>query len=137
MEGIVWSDDLSVEIPILDKHHKTIIGLLNELIEFPELEVTSERFHHILHELMDYTVYHLRYEEELMDKSNYPELMLEEHAKEHDEFIERIIEFTFEATDRVLETPTELLLYLKSWFEKHILITDKKYAKHLKEYLYS
>ncbi len=136
MQKIKWTDDFSVGIPIFDKHHRTIVSLLNDLIEHPDMKTSSEEFHSLLQELLHYTLYHLKYEEELMEKSGHDTEKYRNHVAEHDSFIEKVTDFSAGAMDHQPGLPLLVLTFLKDWLQHHILVVDKEYADDIYLYLY-
>lgn len=135
MSLLEWTDECSVGVPILDKHHKKIHSLIGELGN-SQLPVYSERFHQILKELLDYSTYHFKYEEDLLDQCGYPCTDRDKHLKEHEDFIEDITEFLLEAVERNPELPARVLKFLEIWMYHHIMKSDKQYQPFLQDYLY-
>ncbi len=61
-----------------------------------------------------------------MIKFDYTEYQL--HKKEHREFLNAAVDFSRRVMNRDYII-TDLLEYLKQWFDKHIQGSDKKYAE--------
>lgn len=126
-----WDDELSVGIESIDEDHKKLIALINTLqtaVMHPSGE-TYER--QALKEVVDYTIYHFKREEELMLKYDYPDY--EPHKKTHETMITKVNEF-MDAYEKNSEGAIcDLTLFLKSWLIKHIAGTDQEYSSYLLE----
>ena len=130
---VIWSDEFSVGHKVLDNQHKMIINVINELIEsYGLLDID---IHNILDTLHRYITVHLRYEEKLLEECGYSDL--DEHKKQHAVFEEKIAEtcslLETKWTKGIDTTKTELLAFLHSWWNDHILIQDKKYEPYIGE----
>ena len=128
---LAWDDKLSGGIESIDEDHKKLIGLINTLqtaVMYPSGE-TYER--QALKEVVDYTIYHFKREEELMLEFNYPDY--EPHKKTHAVMIGKVGEF-MEAYEQNSEGAIcDLTKYLKTWLIKHIAGTDQQYTSYLHE----
>ncbi len=126
-----WDDKLSVGIQLIDEDHKKLIALINTLqtaVMYPSGE-TYER--QALKEVVDYTLYHFKREEDMMRENNYPDY--EAHKKTHEEMINKVNEY-MKAYDKNSEGAIcDLTGYLKIWLIKHIAGTDQQYCAHLHE----
>lgn len=131
MAYLHWSSDLNTGIEVIDKQHQRIVDYLNELDsanESGDRAVTN----HVLKELVDYTLTHFAFEEELQEKANYP--FLKAHKRVHEIFTKRVAEFQQRATAGENVAP-ELLSMLKIWLVNHIKGDDADYAESVKKML--
>jgi hemerythrin len=131
MAYLHWSSDLDTGIEVIDKQHQRIVDYLNELNsanENGDQAVTN----HVLGELVDYTLTHFAFEEELQEKANYP--FLKAHKRVHEIFTRRVAEFQRRAADGENVAP-ELLSMLKIWLVNHIKGDDADYAECVKQNL--
>ncbi len=136
-----WDDAFSVNVAEIDRHHKHLFGLINKLHEAIErsnelatLEAVMrelETVAAVLEELIDYASYHFSTEEHYMRRWAYAGES--QHCDEHRQFIERARAFR-QAFDK---QKTRLSLdgadFVKSWWESHILVSDKKCGAFLNE----
>ena len=129
MEKIVWSNSLSVEVPEIDRQHKQLVFLLNQLIENENLSVRSEIISELLSKMTEYADQHFSTEEALMQACDYPDF--EAHQRQHAEFMRRTAQFSLAAMDHDQKIPSEILLYLKNWLIEHIQKTDMQYKPYL------
>ena len=131
MAYLHWTSDLDTGIEVIDKQHRRIVDYLNELNTAKErgnLDATN----HVLNELVDYTLTHFAFEEELQEKANYP--FLKAHKRVHEIFTRRVADFQRRAAAGEDVTP-ELLSILKIWLINHIKGDDADYADSVKTML--
>ena len=131
MAYLHWSGDLDTGIEVIDKQHRRIVDYLNELDsanDSGDTEVTN----HVLKELVDYTLTHFAFEEELQEKANYP--FLKAHKRVHEIFTKRVAEFQQRAATGENVAP-EVLSMLKIWLVNHIKGDDADYAESVKKML--
>lgn len=131
MKKIEWSDEYSVGVSKLDEQHKTIVDLINQLIEFPDCSNNSEVLHETLNLMMKYSMEHLNYEEKLMIESGYPDTL--DHKNYHTAYIERYADLSIQAMRAGNEVTLMLLKFLRDWWNEHILVEDMKYKPFFKE----
>lgn len=132
MALMTWNDnDFSVNIKVLDTHHKKLFDLINALHDAMKQSKVRDVLAQIFSELIDYTVYHFRAEEELFQKYVYPEYT--QHKKEHDDLTRQALELKAACDkDQMMAVLTmETMEFLKDWLKNHICGTDKKYTKFL------
>ncbi len=124
-----WDESLMVGIAEIDRQHKLLVDIVNELYYESGKNSGHEMLGRILNGLVEYTKTHFTYEEGLLAMHGYPELA--PHQAKHKKLVARIMEFQGRVTandDSVLE---ELLQFLKNWLASHIQGTDKKYVPFL------
>ncbi|MBI9098384.1 MAG: hemerythrin family protein [Spirochaetaceae bacterium] len=130
MDIAIWSEELSVDINLIDNQHKWLIRLINDtsrLILKNDVPAVKK----VIQELRDYTVTHFREEEELFLNSDYPHG--EKHLAEHKVFIEKLNEFDRDFQGQDTSISLDILLFLKNWLFYHIEIVDKVYAPYVKK----
>ena len=123
---IPWKETYSVGVLAMDSHHQKLISLINRLHSALKQGAGTTVAQGILKELMAYTQYHFKAEEELMGKCGFDGL--ESQKKVHEDFL-RVVTAArdrWEAGDA--SVPRELLVTLESWLVKHITGMDKQYG---------
>ncbi|WP_415718390.1 bacteriohemerythrin [Maridesulfovibrio sp.] len=128
---IEWSDEFSVGVAEIDRHHKDLVVLVNRFSEAVEQEAEHEIIEEVAKELMAYTQKHFTFEESLFDKHGYCDA--EHHKKLHRNFIEQVLKFKQEVEAGGGRTAGDLVRFLKDWVIKHILVVDAKYSIYMKE----
>lgn len=129
MAYMQWTQDLETGIHVIDDQHKRIINYINELDHAAQTG-SAEEVQHVLEGLLDYTVTHFEFEEELQEKAGYP--FLKAHQRVHEIFMKRIAAFRERANDGEDIVP-ELLSMLKVWLSSHIKGDDRDYVESVRK----
>ncbi len=124
-----WNDALSVNVGEVDKHHKILINLINEVYRGVMLKWPEKKIHDTLDELVNFTHTHFAYEERLFDKHGYPDQKA--HALKHKELLAQVGELVTRFKSGEAGIGTEMLSFLKDWLVKHIMGTDQQYTSFL------
>ena len=132
LKEVVWSESYSVGHTSMDMQHQILVGYINELIRYDELQLGGESHSKmliILEKLNSYIETHFHSEELLLSIIDYPKLT--EHLQEHDEFREKISwYYKGEMGAKELRSLTE---YLLNWLICHILTEDMAYKDYVTE----
>lgn len=131
MAYLHWTDELNTGIDVIDRQHRRIVEYVNEL-DVADNKHDKAGVKHVLDELIDYTLSHFVFEEELMENANYP--FLKAHKRVHEIFTKRVVECLQRAGKDENVAP-ELLSMLKVWLFNHIKCDDADYAEIVKESL--
>lgn len=124
-----WNNSLLLGIPVVDKQHKILIALFDEIISInKEEENNDDRILSLLKELQRYTIYHFDTEEELMRQENLQNTEL--HIKQHDLFKKKIEDFMIAHNYRNIVLVNQVIVFLQKWLIVHISDTDAKTLKH-------
>ncbi|RKD21470.1 hemerythrin [Caminicella sporogenes DSM 14501] len=130
-----WKDAFSVNVAEIDKQHKKLIEIGSKLAHILSLKDDIDHYDEImeiLENLKEYTVYHFNYEEELMKKYGFEGLKA--HEREHQAFVDKIIELTTkDIDDNQKKVTMDMLIFIADWIENHILKTDHKYKDFFNE----
>lgn len=132
MALMTWRDEeYSVNISHLDGHHKRLFGLVNTLHDAMKQKETRDVLGKVFSELLDYTVYHFRAEEELFEKYAYPDY--QSHKNEHEDLTKQALELKskFDADKFRITLTMETMEFLRDWLNNHIRVVDKKYGPFL------
>ncbi len=129
MPIIDWDAKLSVNINIIDEQHKKLVGLVNALYDAMKEGKAKDILGNLLTELVSYTDYHFKTEEELFKKHGYPESAA--HKLEHDKLRKEVLDLKAKFDQGEMIITVEVLYFLRDWLGKHILGSDKKYSPFL------
>lgn len=130
MTLIDWSDELySVNIAEIDSQHKRLVDIINKLHASMSSGSSQEILSGIFNELIDYTIYHFKHEENLMAAHGYACLAL--HQREHEKFVNKILDYKKDFQDGKLFVGINVMKFLSDWLLTHITGTDRKYTAHL------
>jgi len=129
MIKLKWDDSFQIGSSEIDQHHKHLFELFEKLHD--GYSNGSPNLGPIIDELVDYASYHFKSEEIWMFEKFYPEMV--NHKKEHNSFLLRINkkQKAFHSGQEHISMGT--LLFLREWIVSHILKTDAKFGKFLKE----
>ncbi len=124
-----WNDRFRIQVREVDAQHKRLVELVNQLYRLIKGGDFTQALNHVLPELLEYTVSHFAFEEELFRRYDYPGAV--EHAARHVKLVEQAKAFLprMKGGDRAVAM--ELLGFLKQWLTSHILKSDKHYAEYL------
>jgi len=121
-----WDESFSVQLPEIDRQHNILINMINDLNYHVKMKQDISFIHRILQGLIDYTVSHFRYEEELIERHGYEHVL--EHKEKHKKLIAQILDLQQKAASGEEQIVEELLDFLNEWLSNHIKGTDKHYA---------
>lgn len=127
---INWKDEYSVGVKVFDTHHKTLFNYINEFHEDMHEGKIENNIEKHLERFSEYADFHLKAEEEMFEKYDYPEK--KKHQEIHDEYRIRMEEFR--KTEKKDEAfAFEVLQYLENWWVYHVTMVDKKYEEFFQE----
>lgn len=135
MALIIWDDSLCMGLPEIDRQHRKLVSMINQLDQESRAGKGRNVISEILDELIIYSATHFRMEEKYFDQFGYADSEL--HKQEHAALAEKIDKFAAElnsadagARGAVI---AELMNFLSIWWKYHILETDMKYAALFRE----
>jgi hemerythrin len=125
MAYLGWDHELDTNIPVIDNQHRRIVEYINELHD-AIVSADREQVGEILEQLVDYTMSHFAFEEELMEQAGYG--FIAAHKKVHQMFTKKVADFQmrFELGEDVSR---QLLTTLRTWLINHIKRDDADYAE--------
>src|SRR5574343_34282 len=130
LEIFPWTANFETGIPEIDKQHQVLVCLLNRLVGHLAFQSEAPELDAVLEELKNYTVYHFSTEEKFWHEHFRNDPWEEGHSKAHNDFIEKVVEFTERRAGRDLDSMLEeLVSFLTHWLAMHIIESDKRMAK--------
>lgn len=134
MTFMVWNRDLETGIDIVDRQHRGLVDLLNQVA--PLLAVSSNEslleIGPLLDSLLAYAATHFRTEEELMAKLGMDERASAHHRASHAGFVHQISDMVQAFSGSRGVTGDRLLSFLASWLVLHILGEDQAMARQVR-----
>lgn len=125
-----WDDSYSINNEMIDKQHRVLVELIDELLTSAKQQEAGADVSKILTELEKYTVEHFTYEENLLEEHGYSDLV--DHKNNHREFVAQIQDFQIQVKENQDSNITSKLgMYLMEWLRDHIKITDKQFMDFL------
>lgn len=124
-----WQDEYELGLPQIDLQHTMIVNMINELFSALGSAEADYVTRLTLDKLLDYIEEHFAAEESAMREFAYPQI--DEHVALHRLLRQQVegLHRQHHATGRV--SGFELIEFLKNWFEKHIVVTDKAFGAHV------
>ncbi len=128
-----WNSSYQTGNEEIDRQHKKLVDMLNQLDESISIEGSHNTALKVLNELADYTHYHFATEEKFMQSHQYDTDQFAKHKGEHDQFIEQVKTALDDIQDNPDKLEAQLLDFLVQWLMNHILLTDKKMVGQILE----
>jgi len=128
---IKWSAMMETGIPTIDRQHKRLVELVNELFGVVNSKGSRYSLESVLNGLVTYTAEHFQTEEQLFDQYGYSETV--EHKQAHAKLVEQVVTFQQQFKAGESEIDFDLLNFLKNWLVKHIMQTDMRYVSFFKD----
>jgi len=122
-----WKEEYVIGVELIDEQHKKLIEIANKVYELLKNDFLTDKYDRIVEvveELANYTVFHLKSEEEYMLSIGYKKFL--SHKVEHDEFIDKINSFDLSKIDESQEKHLiDILNFIITWIDEHIIQKDK------------
>ncbi|MGA2186049.1 MAG: bacteriohemerythrin [Bryobacteraceae bacterium] len=125
-----WSDEYSLGQPDIDREHKALFRMAQELNEAMLRGEAQEELAGLFARLAAYTKFHFTNEEALMRAAHYADAA--SHAREHNQFTAKVAALEREFEDGQATVTRETMQFLRGWLNHHILGTDQRVARHLR-----
>jgi hemerythrin len=129
MPFMEWTQELETGIKEIDSQHRQFVNLINELDDAIQTS-NADGIKHVIEGVLNYTITHFEFEEELMQKAGFSSLKA--HQQSHEYFMRKVavLRGRFNAGENV---SLLLLSMLKDWFVKHIKDEDRNYIDSVKK----
>lgn len=130
-EKIIWKDSYNLNVTEIDNQHQRLVVIANELYDLAngDKEIYKAGITSALKKLVDYTEYHLKFEEGFLREQGYPQVDF--HKMQHDQFISQINAQIRKLTDPRQDDGLVLYDYLLKWLLNHIAKSDKAWSLHV------
>lgn len=132
MAILQWTSEFSVGIPSIDAQHKKLVELINTMHDAMLVGKGKDVLEKILTELVHYTQTHFKHEEDYMKRSAYPQTSV--HTLQHIQLTKKVQEFQSKLQDGSVSITMDVMNFLKSWLQDHILKMDKAYERHFQQH---
>ena len=132
VESFHWDNNYILGIESVDKQHKHLVDLTNQLAEIvSENKQDLEAIRKLIDKLSDYTIYHFHDEESVMVRYGLDRRHIIYHKRKHSDFINEIIEISSTISEENIPALKYLLDFLTHWLIYHILGDDKSMARQI------
>jgi len=131
--SLKWTEDLSVGIEWIDKHHQDLFRAINQMLEAMNRGEGDKEIEKTISFLEEYVETHFGAEEKEMEKKSYPEIQA--HKAQHMNFKNQLadIKKEFEEKGTTLTLTLQVQRQMADWWTNHINKVDKKLGKFLEE----
>ncbi len=129
--GLVWKDEYSVGVAMIDAQHQMFIGIINELYAAIMSKKEKDVLDDIFNQLVAYTQFHFQTEERYFDEFGYEGAA--EHKAAHKRLCDQIADLQKQESD-IMQDPFKLLDFLEDWLIDHIIGMDKLYGPCFNEH---
>jgi hemerythrin len=128
---ISWTEQMCVDVKLLDNDHKKLAILITELHDGIVAGLGKQALECAFEGVVRHTRIHFAHEEQLFAETVYPSAAM--HKLEHDNLIDRIkkLQARFKS-DSDFASYIEVVNLLKGWLFGHIQSLDQEYTAHLK-----
>ena len=130
MPFIVWTSRYETAVAEIDNQHKKLVELINRLFDSISANDKQVILNQIFTELVNYTVYHFKFEEDLMQKHGYVDF--KKHKEAHSLFVEKVNFYASKLSVSDNKMLLELINFLREWLLNHILLADKEMVRTIK-----
>jgi len=128
MQLLKWKDEYSMGEEEIDKQHKGLFKLSNEIYDLVEAGIDDyEHFRKLFLALNDYSIEHFVYEEIYMREQGYPNL--KEHIQQHNEFANKVRDLCI-GIDRETHI-RDIGEFVSTWLVEHVLNEDMNYREFI------
>ena len=131
MALIDWNDDISLGIESIDIQNKILVDLTNNLHIAMSVGRANDALKILIDDLTAYTENHLKHEEDLLVKYEYPKKDI--HIAHHSKLVNKVADIKQKVENGERMLSMELMLFLQNWVEEHIQGHDKDFAPFLIE----
>ena len=131
MPLIEWGKELETGIRIIDKQHRQWVDLINDLGRAVEAGHEESVLRATVDALWEYTTYHFRTEEGLMERHGYDAEELALHRREHRVFTDQIEIFRDRIGSGFQKMTPRVIDYMYDWLVTHITASDRGYIQTL------
>ncbi len=129
-----WKEEYEVGVAEIDEQHQKLIDIANRVYELMRNELALDKYDQIveiLQELKEYTVYHFRFEEGLMQKARYKKRF--SHKILHQEFLAQVEAVDLSAVDENQDAYLiQIMDFIANWLIEHIIGEDKKVGQSVR-----
>lgn len=132
MNSFQWSEHFITGLNGVDEQHHKLVDLINNFgNQLTNNKLVLSDINEILNQLVDYTNYHFRDEEELMVVKGVDKRHIKLQTDAHHYFLNEITTLQSSISTDNTEGLTYLLDFLTHWLAYHILGADKNLAKQI------
>jgi len=123
MRKMIWKAECRMGNDDIDAQHRLLYAIANELLEIDNPVSQELEIKYLLRHLKDYIDNHFKFEEQFMDKHNYPNIA--DHKMKHQKIIGEIKDALINSKT-LYQVKDNLENLFIAWIQTHILVEDKR-----------
>ncbi|RUM46191.1 MAG: hypothetical protein DSY80_02470 [Desulfocapsa sp.] len=127
---MVWDERIQLGIKVIDDQHKILVDLINKIFLIIKQGHELSAMEPVVEELANYCVTHFTFEEGLLEKGNFPDIV--RHKKIHVSVVNRVLGFKKDLEEGHLDT-TKFMGFVSDWLAQHIKTEDRQYVPFVKQ----
>jgi hemerythrin len=131
-DNLIWKDEYSVHVKILDDQHKHLFDLTNNLRHLLRSNTTDAEIAELVTAILSAKSEHFATEERYFHEFSFEGT--KEHEGLHQQFTNRIEELTRASQGNIKKLASSLVDFLALWFVGHLMSVDQKYTECFKEH---
>jgi hemerythrin len=121
-----WNPAFSIQILEIDTHHKKLVEIAGGIVEILRSKGDLDSLEMAFDSLVDYTVYHFAFEEELMARHGYTGV--DKHKEKHKYLLSQIRDYKAQLKHEKDLSTLDFKVFFTGWLIKHIMSEDRKYS---------
>jgi hemerythrin-like metal-binding protein len=122
-----WTDEMSVNVREIDEQHRSLVQMVNSLHRSLVESHGRDAQRKAIDGMVEYAATHFKLEETYMRKFRYDKMAA--HVREHEAFTAKAHDLRERSKNEKFILTLEILDYLKTWLQRHILGVDRQYME--------
>jgi hemerythrin len=127
MAKIEWNDDLVTGIEDVDRQHRILVDIYNDLDAAVCMGRGQKEMKDILDRLIAYTTEHFKFEEGLMAEGEYPGF--QRHRIGHQQLLDKVRRFQDKLERGQERISKPVMKFLNFWLCNHIMHSDRDFGE--------
>jgi hemerythrin len=125
-----WTADYEVGVRQIDGEHRRLFALAETLYQAMTAGKGKAVLQDHLAALLDYTCYHFKHEEQLMERIAYPGYR--QHRQDHENLRSTVRAMADRSASGETTMTIEVMLFLMEWLKRHIAGSDRLIGDRMK-----
>ena len=132
METFVWDENFITGLSMVDEQHHELVDLFNTLNRslFSQDSNREQVLTDAYAQVIDYTRYHFRDEESLMQAEGLDQRHVDTHKALHEQFVQQV-DALWAQREHLVDNPETIVGFLTAWLGLHILGIDQSTARQI------
>ena len=130
MPELIWTPAISVNVKTIDDQHIKLFEIINQVQLIRQRGSDRAEMIDVLREMVDYSDYHFRTEDDYMLDNGYP--LFQNHRREHGQFLKKLGELLDAYEKEETDLADEIGTFLEQWWLRHVCESDLRYARYFK-----